>query len=210
MVGGEAGEAGRVGAAEAVDGLVGIADDANIAAGRREQLHQAILLLVDVLELVDRNETETRAPARRQCSVGPQCGYWERDEIVEVDRVFRCQRVTIGARRGGNVGGRRRSAALGLGDGAQQALRLALRHDEGFGEQRLALGFPDNAEAGIEPRRARVIAQDRESERVKCVNGDTGGRVRDQLGKPRAHFAGGAARERDREAVRRVDAALGD
>src|SRR6266566_4295832 len=102
-------------------------------------------------------------------------------------------RATIGARRGGNVGGRRRSAALGLGDGAQQALRLALRHDEGFGEQRLALGFPDNAEAGIEPRRARVIAQDRESERVKCVNGDTGGRVRDQLGKPRAHFAGGAA-----------------
>ena len=57
----EAVEAGRVGAAKAVDRLVGIADRAQVAVGRRQQGQQPVLLLVDILEFVDRDPSQAAA-----------------------------------------------------------------------------------------------------------------------------------------------------
>ena len=66
IVAAEAREAGGVGAAEAVDRLVRIADDAEVRAGRRQLRDQPVLLLVDVLEFVDRDEAELCAILRRE------------------------------------------------------------------------------------------------------------------------------------------------
>src|SRR5262249_61952042 len=52
-------EAGGIGPSEAVDRLVGIADDAQVR--RSDEREQAVLLLIDVLELVDRDMREALA-----------------------------------------------------------------------------------------------------------------------------------------------------
>ena len=162
----EAVEAGGVGAAEAVDRLIGIADDAEIAVGRREQGQQAILLLVDVLEFVDRDPAEAIAVERGQRRIRRQGADRQRDEIVEVDPVALRERAAIGCRRLRGVGAGPALRALLLGDGAQEPLGLVRGEIERLREQRrrARLRRRPGSRAGARPRSrcSRRIASPRE------------------------------------------------
>ncbi len=201
-------EARGVGAAETVDRLIGIADDAEV--GRREQRQQAILLVVDVLELVDRDRAPALAQARGEAGVGRQRAHRQRDEIVEVDEAAHGERIAIGRQDFFHVVGGRAEAALRLGDRAQRPFGLEQRDVERLREQRRALGLARDPEAAIEAGGAGVLAQDRQSERMEGGNRHPPGLVRQEADEPLAQLRGGAAGEGDGKAAFGGDAALGD
>ena len=160
-------EARRVGAAEAIDRLVGIADDAKICRGRREQFQQAILLLVDILEFVDRDPSPAVAITRGESWILRQSADGKRDEIVEIDPAAHRERAAVGL---ATTLARAAMRALLLGDSAQEPLRLGRAETERLGDERGAFRLARHTKAAVGARRARVFAQDRKTERMEGVN----------------------------------------
>ena len=117
-------EAGRIGATKAVDRLVGVADRAQVAVGRRQQGQQPVLLLVDILEFVDRDPPPAAAIELGDVRIRHQDADRKRDEIVEVDPVAQRHRAGIGRPRLRRLGASPALRALLPGDRAQQPLGL--------------------------------------------------------------------------------------
>ena len=138
------------------------------------------MLLVDVLEFVDRNPSPTAVIAGGETGVGRQGAYRERDEIVEVDPIARRERAAVRGRRLSHAGACPALGALLLGDGAQKPLGLGGAEIERLGEQCDALRFARDSKAAVQAGRASVLAQDGKAERMEGVNRNLFGAVRKQ------------------------------
>ena len=93
---GEVGEEPPVGATEAVDGLVGIADGADVAVGRRELPDEPHLLLVHVLVLVDANPRIPLPYLGARFVIEFQSVRGADDQVVEVAPVARLHLAPVG------------------------------------------------------------------------------------------------------------------
>ena len=175
---------------------------------RRQQGEQPVLLLVDVLEFVDRDPSEAIAVARRdrRRRSGARRARRDRRSRSSCAAPARGHRPTSPRPRR-----RRRSLrALGLGDRAQQPLGLGLGEAEGLRQQRDALRFARDAEAACKPGRGGVLAQDREAKRMEGVDRDRGALV---ASRPARRSRISAAARRVNVMARQLsaaDAALGD
>ena len=119
-----AGEVRRVGAGEAVDRLVGVADDAEVAAVAEPRAEQPELRGARVLELVDEEVTEPPALRGGELGVALEHVGAAGDQVVEVDQaalallplVVAVDRRDLGRRPGGGAtgGGDRPLVAVGL------------------------------------------------------------------------------------------------
>ena len=204
-------EARRIGAAKAVDRLVGVADDADVAAGRRQQREQPILLLVDVLEFVDRDRGEARPPECREAGIVGQGVHRQRNEIVEVDPIAHRECLLVGRQCLCGLCVEWTERALGLGNDAQEPAGLGRADRRNFGEERAALGFAGDAKAAMEAGGLGPLAQERQTEGVEGVDRHLPGAVRRQQARePFAHLGRRAAGEGDRESTCRGDAEIGD
>ena len=76
-----------VGAAPTVDGLVLVADDADVARGTGEQLHQLVLRAVGVLVLVDEEVFVTAVVTLAHLGDGLEQAHGLQQQVVEVQRV---------------------------------------------------------------------------------------------------------------------------
>src|SRR3569623_1804067 len=85
----------RIGAAPAVDRLIVIADDHEVVRLRDERLHHAQLRLVGVLDLVDHHVVEALGPPRARVLVAIPQAHRLDDQVVEVERAERAQRLLI-------------------------------------------------------------------------------------------------------------------
>ena len=198
-------EAGRIGATKAVDRLVGVADRAQVAVGRRQQGQQPVLLLVDILEFVDRDPPQAARGRARRCAASDiRTRTDKRDEIVEVDPVAQRHRAGIGRPR---LRRPRRppSSACASPWRCARSSRSALCALSSSVAASSAMRSASPATRKPRPRPAarRMLAQDGEAERMEGMDGDLVRAVGEQACKALAHLAGGAAGEGDGEAALR-------
>ena len=125
-------EVADVGGAPGVDGLVGIADDGEVAVPFCEEAGHHVLGGVGVLELVDQDMQEAFLEALAHGLGLAQQRDHLHEQFVEVEGVVLAKKLLI--------------ALVGAGDDLVPVLAGAA--GEGLGGQQLALGGGDGAEEG--------------------------------------------------------------
>ena len=84
-----------VGAAPAIDRLVFVAHHADVVVRLREQAHQLVLAAVGVLILVDHDVAQAPVPGLARGVVVLQQAHGFEQQIVEIQRVGRAQRLLV-------------------------------------------------------------------------------------------------------------------
>ena len=215
-----------VGTAERVDRLVGVADHAEVAVPRRQELRDAVLRVVGVLVLVDQQVREDLLPAVARRRRSARAGRTVRDEqVVEVHRVRLVQPPLVLDRRRRRPSGRRSRStcsrnsaaddqAVLLGRDARvdaarrEPLRVAVELLEARAHEPHLVGLVVDREVRPVAEPIGVAAQDPAAGRVERQHPHAA-RAPDELLDPLAHLAGRPVREGDREDLVRLHVALG-
>ena len=170
-VGAEAVEDGGVGAGPGEDGLLVVADREAVAVLGGQAGHDLVLGQAQVLEFVHQDAVPAGPELRARLRIAADQLAGEPDEVVVVHQVAGAERLAIGAEQL-EVARRERDVLqpVAAEQGEQLTDPLA-PHPEPAEEAGLVVLVRD-AEPTAEPGRCRILAQDRETERVERAAGD--------------------------------------
>ena len=170
-VGAEAVEDGGVGAGPGEDGLLVVADREAVAVLCGQAGHDFVLGQAQVLELVHQDAVPAGPELRARLGIAADQLAGEPDQVVVVHQVAGAERLAIGAEQL-EVARRERDVLqpVAAEQGEQLTDPLA-PHPEPAEEAGLVVLVRD-AEPTAKPGRCRILAQDRETERVERAAGD--------------------------------------
>ena len=156
---------------KAIDGLIRVANRADVAIGRNEVLEEPNLLLIDILVLVDGHPAVALPVRGLEGRVGGQGVGRPDHQVVKVEQVVGVELVLVGiVGRAQLAVGRRRSGALGVGDGRQLAAGFFGRHAQGVAEQAQAFGVRGEPKAALQTGRVPVGLEDGQGQGVKRLD----------------------------------------
>jgi hypothetical protein len=104
-----------VGAAPGVDGLIGIADDADVAVAKGKRVGEEILRVVGVLIFVDENVLESLLKLGEHVGMIAQRQDRAKEQVVEIQRVVLLQEILIFLVHAGDDAGVKIPGGLGVG-----------------------------------------------------------------------------------------------
>ena len=215
-----------VGAAERIDGLVGIADDADVAVLAAEELKQPVLRVVRILVLVDEDVAERLLPAFPSLGEPLEHLDGQHEQVVEVDRVRRSEALLVLAVDLGDgllvEGGDPLRVLAGPDQGVlrvrdlcvdaarREALRILVEALETLLREANLVGLVVDREARLVAQTRRFLAEDPAAGGMEGQHPHRPYDAAEQIAEPRAHLVRRLVRERDRENLRGLDAARED
>ena len=211
----------------AVDALVGVADDADVAVLRGEQVHELVLGAVRVLVLVDHQVREALLVVLEHLGMLAEQPHGLGDQVVEVERAGLAlaplvRLIDLDDRLLVEVARHRREvvgpdhAVLGARDGARHRpgrvpLRVEIEVLQDAGDQPFGVAVVVDREPARHAEVGVLAAEDARARRVEREDPHAlGDRAPEHALDPLGHLARGLVRERDREDLERRDPVLAD